>query len=60
MAETSDEQLAHEIRARLSSLNEVLAAAARSGLRVEMTETAHQTSGGAPMVVLEAIVYKRL
>ncbi len=60
MTETTADELAREIRARVEALNEVLAAAARAGLKVEMTETAHQTSGGMPMIVLAATVYRRL
>lgn len=55
-----DARTAEEIRARVASLNEALAAAARAGLRVELQQTSHQTSGGVPMTVLEATIYRRL
>jgi len=56
----TDEDLAEELRNRVAQLNEALAIAARAGLRVELGRTTHQTAGGAPMLVLEAVVYKRL
>jgi hypothetical protein len=55
-----DARTAEEIRARVAGLNEALAAAARAGLRVELQQTSHQTSGGVPMTVLEATIYRRL
>ncbi|WP_207476555.1 hypothetical protein [Arenibaculum pallidiluteum] len=56
----TDDEVAAELRQRIAELNAVLATAARGGLKVELESSTHQTAGGAPMVVVEARIYKQL
>jgi hypothetical protein len=53
-------RIAEELRAKVVLLNEAMAEAARSGLRVELHTSAHQTAAGEAMPVLDVVVYKRL
>jgi hypothetical protein len=61
----TDKQLAADIRTAVARLNDALAAAARRGLTARLRTashqvSAHQTSGGAELVVVEADNFKKL
>lgn len=52
--------IADDLRTNVKRLNDLLAAAAHAGLRVEVTQTLHQTSDGVPMPTLDVDIYRKL
>jgi len=56
----TDDELAQQVRDAVTTLNEVLAQAARHSLAVNLRTTSHQTTHGVEQVVVEARIFKQL
>ena len=57
---TPEQAIADDLRTSVKRLNDLLATAAHAGLRVEITQTRHQTCDGVPMSVLDSEIYRKL